>query len=234
MRRLTKPSFVLSALWLTAATAHAAGVTLTGVVVRPAKIEAPASRHLGFLPPLENPIVELRQYDPYPEIFVFLEGGPDSEEATSRSPVVWQLESHSFSPALLPVAAGAHIEIANVGRETHVLGGEGADAIGKDPIGPGSSKSFTAPAAGQVVQVSSSGFPHLQGRIVSLPTRLFSRVDRNGKFKIENVPAGRWTVRVGYRNGWANPPARTIDVPAKDLRIDLTSEALAPTAGEKP
>jgi hypothetical protein len=234
-RRLLRIAFAATFVFA-ASGALAAGVTVQGVVTRPAKVEAPPSRHLGFLPPLENPIVELRQYDPFPEVFVFLEGGPAPDGEPPRSAVVWQLESHSFNPPLLPVMAGTTVEIANVGRETHLLSApERGDIIGKDPIGPGSSKSFPAPAPGGAVRVVSRASPHLEGRVVPLPSRLFGRLDRNGRFKIDNVPAGRWTIKVWYRDGWANLPPRTIEVPAKDLRIDLTNEALsqAPAASEK-
>lgn len=215
------------------ASAHAAGVTVTGVVMRPSKVEAPEPKLLGFLPPLENPIVELRQYDPFPEMFVFLEGGP-ADDSGARSSVVWQLGSHSFSPPIQPVMTGSPVEIANVGRETHLLATVGSvDLVDKDPLGPGSSKSFMAPAAGSVVRIVSRTSPHLEGRIVTLPSRLYGRLDRNGKFKIENVPPGKWTVKVWYRDGWANLPPRIIEVPAKaEVRIDLTNDSLAPAPAD--
>jgi hypothetical protein len=232
MHRPLLHTVLVVSLTVPGAAALGAGTTITGVVTRPARIAAPEARHLGFLPPLENPIVELRQYDPFPEMFVFLEGGPLDADATAKTAVVWQLETHSFSPALLPVMSGASVEIANVGRETHLLASEGSELVGKDPIGPGSSRSFEAPAPGGAMRVVSRASPHIEGRLVPLPSRLYSRIDRNGKFKIDNVPAGRWTVRIWYRDGWANVQARTIDVPGKDVRIDLTNEALAPAAPE--
>jgi hypothetical protein len=206
-----------------------------GVVIPPPRVDPPPARHLGFLPRIDNPIVELRQYDPLPECFVFLEGGPGGEAAPAKASVVWQLESHSFNPPLLPVVAGANVEIANVGRETHLLSSPGhEDLLTKDPIGPGSSRTIGAPAAGQAVKIVSRAAPHLEGRIVPLPSRYFSRLDRNGRFKIENVPAGKWTLRVWYRDGWASFPGRAIDVPGKDVKIDLTTDALSEKAAAAP
>src|SRR5262245_6061200 len=112
MHRAPSTYLVTLLLALSSASAHAAGVTVQGVVMRPPKVEAPEPKLLGFLPPLENPIVELRQYDPFPEMFVFLEGGPAGDDATARNSVVWQLGSHSFSPPILPVMNGSPVEIA--------------------------------------------------------------------------------------------------------------------------
>jgi hypothetical protein len=199
------------------------------VVVAPTTIQMPPARHLGFLPPIENPIVELRPFDPLPECFVYLEDGPPGADlgTGSRTAVIWQLESHSFSPPLLPVVSGGNVEIANVGRETHLLLAPGReDLLPNDPIGPGSSRMIGVPGEGEAIRIVSRASPHLEGRVVPLPSRYFSRLDRNGRFKIDQVPAGRWTLRVWYRDGWAGP-GRPVDVPSRDVRIDLTSEALS-------
>jgi hypothetical protein len=202
--------------------------TVTGIVVRPPRVPAPESRHLGFLPPLENPIVELRPYDPLPECFVFLEGGPAAGDAAepTRGGRVWMLQSHSFEKPILPVVGGTTVEISNEGRETHVLAApEREDLLPRDPIGPHGSKTFVATGAGQPIRVISRTAPHVEGRVVPLPTRYFGEIERSGRFRIENVPAGKWNVKVWYRDGWLALPPRTVDVPARELRIDLTSEA---------
>jgi hypothetical protein len=207
--------------------------TVQGVVIAPSPKgdPTPPSEHLGFVdPPIANPIVELRQYDPFPDCFIYLEGGPAAPDANQppKSAVVWQLESHSFVPAILPVVAGSTVEIANVGRETQLLyTPTQEDLLPKDPIGPQSSKTFAPPGSG-AVRILSRSSPHLEGRVVALPTRYFSRLDHNGRFKIENVPAGRWTIRLWYRDGWASLPSRYVDVPGKDLKIDVPVDALAP------
>jgi hypothetical protein len=230
---LPSPTGLGRMVWLilaTAGTAAAApGVTVQGVVTRPAKVEPPAPRFLGFLPRLENPIVELRQYDPLPECFVYLEAEapPAEAEPPSRATVVWQLESHSFNPPILPAITGGSVEIANVGRETHILvAPDREDLLPRDPIGPGSSRTFVVPKSGGAVRIVSRASPHLEGRLVPLPTEHHGRVDRSGRFRIDNVAPGRYSVRVWFRDGWADLPERTIDAPAKDVRIDLTTQAL--------
>src|SRR5262249_56411011 len=98
----------------------------------------------------------------------------------------------------------------------------------QEPIGRAGSRTVTASGKDVAIAIQSRGSPPLVGRIGPLPTGYFTRVDRNGRFKFEGVPAGRWTVKVWYRDGWLILPTKTIDVPGKgDVRIELTTEALA-------
>jgi hypothetical protein len=206
--------------------------TVQGVIVPPSRLEAPPSQHVGFVQPIDNPIADLRPYDPLPEVFVYLDGGPAADGASTppRGNVVWQLQSHSFSPPLIPVVTGSSVEIANVGRETHLLYADDKSGLGdalKDLIGPGSSRPIAITGKDAAVKIRSRSSPHLEGRIVPLATRYFARVERTGKFKIEGVPAGKWTLHVWYRDGWIAPAVKQIDVPAKgDVKIDLTADWL--------
>jgi hypothetical protein len=214
--------------------AGAAAGTVQGVVIPPAKVEPPPPQLLGYLDRIENPVlVELRQYDPFPECFIFLEGGPAAADAATppKSAVVWQLEANSFNPPLLPVVSGSMVEIDNdKNGETQLLDAPAQPGLlPADPIGPGGTKTITAAGDAALVVVSRFS-PHLKGRLVPLPSRYFAKLDHNGRFKIENVPAGRWTIRLWYRDGWANLPGRTVDVPSKDIKIDLPGDALAPAA----
>jgi hypothetical protein len=221
--------------WPQAARAAPGAGTVQGVVIPPAKVEPPASQRLGFLDRIENPIVELRQYDPFPECFIYLEGGPAAADAGTppKSAVAWQLEANSFDPPLLAVVVGSTVEIDNdKNGETQLLVAPSQpDLLSKDPIGPGGTKTVVASSDAIVIESRSS--PHIKGRLVAMPTRYFSKLDHNGRFKIEGVPAGRWAIKLWYRDGWANLPGRSVDVPGKDVKIDLPSDALVhPSAGK--
>src|SRR5262249_35500375 len=197
----------------------------------PRRVAPPAAERLGFINrPSETPVVALRQYGPFPECFIFLEGGRAAPDAAAppKSAVVWQLDSNSFSPPLLPVVSGSTVEIDNVSRaETHLLVAPGKpDVLPADPIGPGGTKTISA-AGDAAIIIESRSSPHLKGRLVPLPSRYFAKLDRNGRFKIENVPAGRWTIKLWYRDGWANLPGRSVDVPGKDMKIELPNDAFA-------
>lgn len=236
--RLTAAASLALALALAlpgTARAAATSGTVQGVVIPPAKVEPPASQRLGFLERIENPIVELRQYDPFPECFIYLEGGPAAADAGAppKSAVAWQLEANSFDPPLLAVVIGSTVEIDNdKNGETQLLVAPAQpDLLSRDPIGPGGTKTVTASA--DILVIESRSSPHLKGRLVALPTRYFSKLDHNGRFKIENVPAGRWTIKLWHRDGWANLPGRSVEVPGKDVKIDLPVDALAPQSAVK-
>ena len=231
MHRAFAIVLVFAALSSSQAAAPPTAGTVQGAVVPPAAVEAPPLAYAGFVPPTPNPILPLRQYDPLPECIVYLDGTAAPPEAAQppRGSVTWQLGNHAFMPPILPVISGSQVEISNVGQETHVLYSPTQPSlVPREPIGRDGSRTIVAQGKDVAISVQSKSSPHLVGRIVPLPTRYFARLDRNGKFKIENVPAGRWTVRVWYRDGWLNLPQKSIDVPGKgDVRIDLTTDALA-------
>lgn len=204
-RALAITWFTLAASAGHARLAHAAPSTGTveGDVGIPSTVEAPKPKYVGFIEqPILNPITEPRPFDPRPEVFVWLEGTAATPEAAQppKNVVVWPLGSHSFSPPLLPVVTGSTVQLSNQGRETHLL--QSADApVPNDPIGPGSSRDVTV-TGDKVVRVGSKDVPHLEGRIVPVKTRYYSRINRDGSFKITDVPHGDWTLRIWYRDGW--------------------------------
>jgi len=212
-----------------AVAAPAVGGTVQGTVIPPPRVDGPASSHIGFLEPIENPVTELRQYDPLPEIFVYLEpeggGAPPAEWAKPPvAAVVWTLSS-SFTVPVLPVVVGSAVKIVSRSRETHLLWStEAPDLFPKDPLGPGTSRDVLLGTETKVMQVRSRSVPHVTGTIVPLPSRLFARLDRAGRFKLENVPNGRWVAKVWYRTGWLSVPKLfpfEIAGKAVDLKIEL-------------
>ena len=213
-----------------AAAAPAAGAgSVQGVVVVPSQVEAPPSESLGFLAPIENRVANPRQYDPLPEIFVLLEpeGGtalPPELTKAPAAPVVWKLVS-SFAMPVLPVTRGSTVKVVNDGSESQLLySTEAPDLLPRDPLGSKTSRDVVLGDRAEPLTVRSRSAPHVLGTIVPLGSRLFTRVDRGGRFKFEGVPPGRWLVKVYYRNGWLTlPKSFPFEVGAKavELKVEL-------------
>ena len=233
--RMSRPGHALLFLAATAlagvdaAAAPATGATVQGVVVPPPRVVAPPTENLGFLDPIENPLAGLRQVDPLPEIFIYFEpegGGAPPEEWTKplAGSVAWNLGS-TFAAPVLPVVIGSAVKIVNNSRETHLLYSPDApDVIPRDPLGPATSRDVPLGAQSTPLRVRSRSVPHVTGSIIPLPSRLYARVDRNGRFRLDSVPTGRWVAKVWYRNGWlVVPKLSPFEVAGKtvDLKIEL-------------
>ena len=212
------------ALWLASVLALGIAVPATvaaadvegEVVLPPGGTEEPEPQYLGFVNRIRNPITELRPYDPRGEAFVFLEGGNAEADATKpgRKGVPMNLGISNFEPELLPVVAGSKVVIRNRSRRTHPLYSPDKPDLGEGPpIGAGGERELVLGDAFSVVRLASRDVPHVTGRIVAVPTSYFSTIDRDGTFVIKDVPPGRWTIRVWYRDGWL-PVRETVEVGA--------------------
>src|SRR5262245_29740185 len=106
-----------------AATVAWAGPVEGEIALPPGGVEEPAVRQSAFVERIKNPITELRPFDPRPECFVYLDGGPAGPDATKPPPrdVVLELGSASFLTPLLPVVVGSTVDIKNVGKNTHPI-----------------------------------------------------------------------------------------------------------------
>ena len=219
--------------------------TVEGEVDLPkAGVEEPRLRYGGFIERIKNPVMPIKSFDPRPECVVYLEGGPAAESAArpSSGAVTWELGPVSFHAPLLPVVAGTEVVIKNVSKNvSHALYADDADFFKQEnaagPLGPGGDRRGVAKATNKAVVVRSSDSPHLEARVVAFPTRYFARVDaRTGRFKIEDVPAGKWTVRVWYRDAWLATPAQTVEVNGKSTTTKITLpervEASPPAKGK--
>lgn len=181
------------------------------VVLPPAGVEEPEPRHLGYMQRVKTPIAELRPYDPRPECFVFLDGAAPDGGPTGG--VTWTLGSASFSPPLQPVIKGQPVVVKNTGKVTHPLfSPDQPDLFGGEvtPVGPGGDRRATIAEVEKAIRIRSREAPHVEGRLVALPHRLFARIGRDGAFRVADVPAGRYTAKLWCKDGWT-----TVKVPVE-------------------
>jgi hypothetical protein len=199
----------------------------------PGGVKEPEVQYAGFIDRIPNAITELRPYDPRPECFVWLDGGTPGADASTPPPtaLTWHLFASNFQIPLLPVVAGTNVEIKNISQTTHPLFAvDKPDLLPADPIGPGGTRSIKASDVQKAVVVRSKDSPHLEARLVALPTKYFARMKKDGSFVIEDVPPGKWTAKVWCKDGWL-PITRPVDVGTRGARADMTlPERLEPAA----
>jgi len=212
------------------------GLVEGDIALPPAGVQEPTAVHLGYVPRIKNPITELRPFDPRPECFVYLDGGPVGDDASKpQNGVTMKVGVAAFSPPLLPVVVGTEVTLKNVSRATHpIYSPEGAGVLDQEaPIGAGGDRKAAVKDPMKAIRLVSRDAPHLEGRLVGLPTKYFARLDRSGSFKIDDVPLGRWTVKIWYRDGWL-PTTQVVEVVAKGTpRVKIIlPERIAPKTAE--
>jgi hypothetical protein len=183
--------------------------------------EAPVQSR-GFLDRIPNPLTPVKRFDPMPFMIVVLEGAGDAAPNQPMQ-VRYDIIGESFERPVLPVLINTDVEVRNTGRGAPVLVAPGNPALlPAEPLNPGASRTFktAAAAAGSVILLRDQQSPHLVGRVVVLPHRFFATVDAAGKFELPDVPAGRWTVRVWYRDGWLERTDETIDVGKGKIAVE--------------
>jgi hypothetical protein len=181
--------------------------------------ETPAQSR-GFLDPIPNPLTPVKRFDPTAYMIVVLEGAAD---AVPNQPMTvrYDIIGESFERPVLPVLINTDVEVRNAGRGAPILVAPAKpDLLPAEPLNPGASRTFKTGAEGGVILLRDQQSPHLVGRVVVLPHRLFAVVDATGKFELPDVPAGRFTVRVWYRDGWLDRTDETIDVGKGKITVD--------------
>ncbi len=198
--------------------------TLEGeVALPPTGVEEPPLVHGGFAGRIKNPVTDLRAYDPRPQCFVWLDEGPvaDAAREPPKKAVVLELDHSAFDQPVLPVVVGSEVDIKNSSKLTHALYSPNApDALPADAVGPGGVRSLKVDKPFEPISLASRTAPHLEGRVVGLPTSYFSRLERDGTFKMTGVPAGKWTVKVWCGDGWVGVED-TVELGNKTTRIKL-------------
>jgi hypothetical protein len=220
----------------------AADGTISGSVslVDPARRNPGPERSRGFVARAPNPLKPPRPFNPLPYLVVAIEGGPVSAEDRQppREPVRFSIIGESFARPVLPVVTGSGIEIRNEGKASpRLVAPAQPDLVPSEPINPKGVRLIKKFAANhQAVEIRDPDSAHLSAMVVGFPDRFFATVDDNGKFELTGVPAGDWTVRVWYRDGWADGVVTKVTVQDRhtaQVKLALPAELKSEPAGAK-
>lgn len=126
----------------------------------------------------------------------------------------------SFQPHVLPVVVGTTVRFQNSDDVLHNVFTPSATGdhfnLGSWP--KGQSKPYTFTKLGKV-ELLCNVHQEMNAYILVLQNPFFSVTDKEGNFRIENVPAGTYTLKVWHEQG--SGPAQTITVGAGSQTVNF-------------
>lgn len=139
------------------------------------------------------------------------EGGPVALPPGPR--VVMDQKNLAFLPPVLPVMRGTTVEFSNSDDVQHNVfsPSPSADKFDLGTYGPGATRTVRFAAPGDVLVLCNIHM-EMEAHILVLETPWFATADAEGRWRIADVPAGRYVLRV-WQGAWT-PGTRTLEVPA--------------------
>ncbi|HEY8666360.1 MAG TPA: plastocyanin/azurin family copper-binding protein [Tepidisphaeraceae bacterium] len=173
---------------------------------------APATQPVSAAGGVEG-IVTAESEVPLSEMVVYL-ASPGEKRAIppATQPATISQKDAQFEPRLLVVSVGQSVDFLNDEQrqiEHNVFSNSAAKRFDLGLYGPGKSKSVTFDKPGPVFLYCSI-HRYMDGVIFVSPTPYTSRVDKDGRYAIENVPPGDWTLMTWQRR--RRFPEKTIAV----------------------
>lgn len=123
----------------------------------------------------------------------------DGEDATKPTEgAVLDQKGNTYLPHVLPIVAGSTVKISSSDPELHnVYAQKGTEVLFNTGMPAGSAprtRTFDEPG---VINFSCSIHKEMSAFVIVLQNRFFTTPEKTtGKFKIENVPAGSYTLRI--------------------------------------
>lgn len=153
---------------------------------------------------------------------VYLEGEVEAPPAQPPPRLVMDQKDLAFVPATLPVVRGTIVDFRNSDDVEHNVfsPSEVAQRFDLGTYRRGESRSVAFEHVGEVLILCNIHM-EMAASILVLRDPFFARVDAEGRFRVERVPAGTYTLRV-WRNGWL-PHAQRIEVVGKESQtVDVS------------
>ncbi|RMF67445.1 MAG: hypothetical protein D6743_04910 [Calditrichaeota bacterium] len=121
----------------------------------------------------------------------------------------------TFVPHVLPILAGTTVDFHNSDDVLHNVftPDKCAEKFNLGTWPKGQVRSYTFKAAGCVAVMLCNVHPEMEAWVVVLQNPYFFKTDKDGVFTIENVPAGKYTLKVWHQKLKGKP--QEIEVPAE-------------------
>lgn len=140
----------------------------------------------------------------------------------TKNPVMNQ-KNLVFIPHVLPVIAGSTVDFLNSDDVQHnVFSPDKCCKFDLGSYGKGMSKTRKFDVAGSQAVILCNVHPEMEAYVVVLQNSYFSLTDKDGNFKIENVPPGTYTLKVWNEKYKAKDQTITISASGKlTVNFDL-------------
>jgi plastocyanin len=163
---------------------------------------------------------------PAADAVVYLDAPAGSSRTSAPDRVVMDQKNLAFTPHVLPVVRGTVIEFTNSDDVQHNVFSPSAVAGRFDlgTYGPGAARQITLDQPGEVLVLCNIHM-EMEAHILVLDGPYASTVGEDGSFRIPDVPAGTYTVRI-WKGSWLTH-SQVVDV---DTSESVTVNVVA--AGE--
>ena len=134
---------------------------------------------------------------------VWLEGLPREKPVPEREPALMDQRDWTFVPHVIAVCAGQSVSFRNsdiANHNVHSYTPGNAFNIGSS-TGIASTQRFRHPTDAEPVRLGCDLHPWMRAWIYVFQHTGFAVSDPTGEFRIEDVPPGRWTLRVHHADG---------------------------------
>lgn len=147
------------------------------------------------------------------DVVVYIDKVP-GEFKPPKEPVKMDQKNMVFIPHVLPVLAGTTVEFLNNDDVLHNVftPDKCADKFNLGSWPKGQSRSYTFKEPGCVAVILCNVHPEMEAWVVTLQNPYFFKTDKDGAFTIEDVPAGKYTLKVWHKKLKGKP--QEIEVPA--------------------
>lgn len=138
--------------------------------------------------PEQDPIAYERS-----RVVIYLEGPASNSQTDSTAPQVQQLDRR-FMPDLVVVPTGSTVAFPNMDPIFHnIYSLSKPKSFDLGNYDKGQTRKVTFPKPG-IVDIYCHLHPNMQATVVVTPNRWFARPDRNGQYRISDVPPGQYTL----------------------------------------
>lgn len=134
------------------------------------------------------------------DAIVFIDAIPDTVSAPPEQHALMDQRNMVFVPHVLPVVAGTTVDFSNDDDVLHNVftPAKCAEKFNLGTWPKGQKRSYTFTEVGCVSVLLCNVHPEMEAYVVVLPTPYFAVTDKAGKYAIEGVPPGTYTLKVWH------------------------------------